>query len=217
MQRRPARIRTARRELVERAFEVSDEALAFGLVGTRLARRRHHAGPELAHDLFPLRGVRRDVVDVDPVEEETREQCHGALGFFAVTLHARRIEERARRGRRRARRLRERRPAARGRDDQPDGSATQRRECAHSLPNARHQTDWAVTNPAVVAGRRNHGKGARGARPRLNPPPRPPAAARRSPGARPENRTRSYPRCAADRECRPSGRTRAARRGRGNH
>ena len=35
-----------------------DERLPLALVGTRLARRRHHAGSQLANDFFPLRRVR---------------------------------------------------------------------------------------------------------------------------------------------------------------
>ena len=100
VQRRPAGIRRACGEPIELGLEVRDELLLLLLVRPRFARRRHHARPELAHDLLPLLGRSSDLVDVQAVEVEPGEQRARALGLLAMALVARALEERMRRRRR---------------------------------------------------------------------------------------------------------------------
>ena len=59
-----------RRGIVQDPLERGRERVAFGLPGPRHACRRHHARPDLANDLLPHLGVRRDVGKVHLVERQ---------------------------------------------------------------------------------------------------------------------------------------------------
>ena len=88
-----ARIRVGRRGAVQRGFEPPRQAVIRRPIRPRPAGRRHHARPELPHDLLPdLRGV-IDVIQVECIESQT-----GRLQPVIVTRDAVAIEQRAMRG-----------------------------------------------------------------------------------------------------------------------
>jgi len=85
----PARVRRARRHLVERRFEPVRHCVVASLVGTTGSRGRHRAGAEPANNFFPGVSMLTDHARIQPVQLEA-----GGLQPLVVTRDAIPIEQR---------------------------------------------------------------------------------------------------------------------------
>ena len=79
---------------IELVFQPGNQRLAHGRLGPGHARRRHHAGPKLPHDLFAYLRLIAEAGQIKCVQRETR-----GLDRLVVAGHAVLIEDGPRRGR----------------------------------------------------------------------------------------------------------------------
>ncbi len=87
-------IRRAFRRGVDPGFEPGDELASRLLSQGRPVAGRHHPGPELADDLFPDFGVRRDGREVEAFEAQARGHVDGVVAVQAMRRHGLGVLER---------------------------------------------------------------------------------------------------------------------------